>query len=207
MRKNKIVDLKLIIRDEIKNQLYNEGFFDLFRRKPKQVDNPNTNSTETSDQQTPQSPQPTQTQADATEADKKQGRLYKIFSGLMDAYLRGYRQNQITSTRHFKELLNSGTFKVKSEYDLYRLIADTSGEPDQEDPFYKFADLKAKKPSKTAETKPRDFDINTSATNRGKEILNHAKHFMTSFDNIDNQLKPRQTESLRRIIRKIIKDL
>ena len=180
--------LKRIINEEIQKEL-SEGFLDFFWHRKK--DNEQVNS---SSQNGPQEQKP------ADEKEALYSKMYKIMSALTTIYSRGRRQKEITDSSPFKVLLNSGVFKVKNQWELYKIIADSSGSPDENDPYYKFGQINV---GKSRDLSAPDPDVNRKATEKGKNILGNAKHLMSSVDDLDRRLS---TESLRRIIRQILKD-
>ena len=185
MKKVRLNQLRVIIKEELRRQEVSEGIFDFFRRKQRDEAQDN---------------QPQQNQGQVDEKETLYKKMYKILTALTTIYSRGRRQKEITDSVPFKVLLNSGVFQVKNQWELYKIIADSSGEPDENDPYYKFGQLNVGKAREVSAPPP---EINRGATQKSKEILGRAGHLMKSVDDLDRKLS---TESLRRIIRQIIKE-
>lgn len=189
MKKIKLNHLRALIKEELRRHELSEGFLDFFwnRGRPESQ----TDSSKQSDHS-------------SNEKETLYKKMYKVMSALTTIYARGRRQKEITDSSYFKDLLNSGLFKVQNQWELYKIIADASGEPDKNDPYYKFGEINI---GKSRDITIPDPDLNKRATNLGKEILGRAGHYSRSFDELDNALRPKQTESLRRFVREIIKVL
>jgi hypothetical protein len=188
MKKIRLSELRAIIKEELRRNEISEGFLDFFwnRKKEEPLSSKESPQNQESDNQ--------------AKKDDLYSKMYKIMSALTTIYSRGRRQKEITDSAPFKALLNSGVFKIKNQWELYKIIADSSGSPDENDPYYKFAQINV---GKTKDVKAPNPEVDKGATERGKNILGRASHLMKSVDDLDRKLS---TESLRRIIRQIIKE-
>jgi len=133
----------------------------------------------------------------------------------IELYKQGTRGENILNNKYFKWLCQTESLGSTNKYICYLKIADSSGDPDINDPFYKIGKLLLSQESNTLSPKdtvgkPHSQDValgrgaNKSAFLKGKSTLKDAGHLMKSFDDLARRV---QTENLRRIIREIIRGL